>query len=193
MPEQIEEKPDEKKQTRDLAADQQLVMQDLVTGELLRHSLDPPVSDFTNAAGVPPDEVLSILNNWHNQGIVFSKIPNDNFDQDGVSTCWKLNWNGYMSMRARGQGTPTPVLTSISPASGVKATTVTITATGSDFSPDSYISVPGADVGTTNYVSDTQLMAETNLPNVPGTLQVTVVDETWGTVTDPQPFTVTAT
>jgi hypothetical protein len=187
----------EKKESRDLQADSKLVMQDLLSWNPLRHSLDPPVSDFTNAAGVPPEEVLSILTNWHNQGLVFSKIPNDNFAGDGVETCWRLNWNGYMAVRDRtDQGgepvVPPAILNSISPNTGVRATTVTVTATGSNFDQKSYISVPGAaNVGTSTLVSETELTADVQLPNAPGTLNVTVIDQTWGTETDPQPFTVT--
>jgi len=183
--------PYEKTAERDLAADQALVMQDLLTGKALRHSIDPPVSDFTAAAGVPADEVLSILNNWHNQGLVFNKIANDDFEQDGVPTMWRLNYNGYHTVKDL--ATP-PTLTAINPNTGAKNTTVTITATGTGFDDTCNISMPDANVLSNAYVSDTELTAEVELPlPPPGPINVTVVNRTWGTETDPLPFTVTPT
>jgi hypothetical protein len=174
---------------RDLQSDMQLVMKDLLTGQEMRHSLDPAVSDFTNAASVAPDQVLSILTNWHNQGLVFSKIPNDDFYADGVQYKWKLNWTGYLS--ARDLSAPVPTLTSIAPATGTVDTTETVVATGTNFDAASYIAVEGANVQPTTFDSATQLTADVDLPSTAGDLAVTVVNNTWGTTTDPQTFTVT--
>jgi hypothetical protein len=177
---------------------QQLVMQDLLTGQEMRHSIDPPVSDFTNAASVDPSEVLSILTHWHSQGMVFGNIINDNFAQDGVANLWKLNWNGYLTAKdltppEGGIEEPPPplTLTSISPTSGPNTTTVTITATGTGFSPVAYIAVQNATVGPTTYVDETQISADVDLPDTPQTVQVTVIDSATDEVTSPQDFTVT--
>lgn len=178
----------EEKALRDLQSDMQLAMVDLLTGLEMRHSVNPAASDFTNAAAVDPDELLSILTNWHNQGIVFSKVPNDDFATDGVQYRWKLNWNGYLA--ARDLSAPVAVLTSISPTSGKKSTTVTITATGTTFDETCYIA-SRASMSAQQFISATQLSADAALGNTTGPMDVVVCSQRWGTITDPQTLTIT--
>jgi hypothetical protein len=178
---------------RDLASEMPAVMKDLLSGKSLRHSITPAVSDFTNAtaAAVPPADTLSILTNWQAQGIVFSKIPNDNYGVDGVQYLWKLNWNGVQSVKGT-PAAPVATLTSIAPTTGVHATQVAVTATGTEFDTDSVISVDGgATVGLTTFVNETSLTAEVTLPAAAGTVNVSVKSHLWGTTTASQPLTVT--
>jgi hypothetical protein len=189
----VQPETQEEKALRDLQSDMQLVMKDLLTGQEMRHSVTPAASDFANATGgaVAPSSTLSILTNWHNQGLVFSKIPNDEYATDGVQYRWKLNWNGYLA--ARDLTGPVATLTSISPTAGVQNTQVTITATGTEFDSHSFIAVDGgAVVMNQQFVSATELTADVVLPvtDVDLTLNVTVNNQTWGTVTAPQSFTV---
>src|SRR5262245_65633814 len=74
--------------------------------------------------------------------------------------------------------TPPPVaprITSIAPNTGVIATPVTITVTGTDFTPDCVVLFSGSATGvTTTYVSATSLTAAGTLPATAGPMAVSV-------------------
>ena len=188
--------PEEQETTRDTQGDQALVMQDLLTGRALRHSLEPPVSDFTVAAGVPPEEVLTILTQWQNQGLVFSHIANDDYASDGVANLWKLNWNGYLSVKDRigddGEPIAPPlVLETLNPDNGLYSETVNVSVIGSGFDQSCYALAAPADVLSTVFVSPTELTATLALPAEPQTIQVTVGNQVKSTASNPLPFEVT--
>jgi hypothetical protein len=97
-------------EVRTIPPNQALEMQDLATRQALRHSLNPPVSDFTKAAGggVPPQDTLNDLLAWQAQGLVFSRIPNDTFATDGVQYRWRLTATGVIWCRDAGFIPPYP-------------------------------------------------------------------------------------
>jgi hypothetical protein len=78
----------------DLTADQSSALQQLLDGGPLRHSIDPPASDFTGVTDA--NAWLSQLLQWQSAGIIGNWVPNDNFAVDGVRTRWRLGVNGLM-------------------------------------------------------------------------------------------------
>jgi hypothetical protein len=81
-----------------------------------------------------------------------------------------------------------PTLASLSPNTGVALAVVTITATGTNFTPGSKIVVSGVEWPTT-FVSPTEVTAEVTLGEA-GVLPVAVMTDV-GVITDSVPFTVT--
>ena len=71
---------------------------ELILGELgslkpMRHSFNPPVSDFVSP--VPPTETMNYLTVWQKQGVVMV-VGNDGYSHDGVENAWELTAYGYM-------------------------------------------------------------------------------------------------